>query len=560
MSSGERSAVQRLLAGRVVVATLLLLSVVGAAALRGVPFPLLPFALVIIGAYGFSIASLLVFRRVRSLSRFAVTQVAGDLILETLLIYVTGGASSVFTFLYLLSIMAASRVLAPWRSVPTAAGAVLLHGTMLTLLLYDIIPPVGQDHAHQNPLLKASLSLLMILGNMCASFIVAYVSAKFAERLQHARQLAARTQADLADLRVLHEDIIHSVPSGLVTLDRNGKVITANRMAGVIAGRAPEALVGRSWEDLFTDIEPFGRVLGDLEEGANTRRLETRILRLNGVAVPVGLSVAPLSKGDVSVGVVCSFQDLTEIKKMEERVRRGDRLAAAGVLAAGLAHELRNPLLSVIGSIEVLQRSLKPEGADRELMEIALKESDRLNGLLTEFLEYSRIQPVRQELCDVGEILREMVHLLSYDRRVSPNVKIVSDVEPKTLSAPLDPKQIRQALWNLCANAVEAMPGGGELVLRARTRPWGEIREGGPFGQCLEVRVRDTGEGIPSQEIPHIFEPFYSTKPQGFGLGLAMVHRIIQEHGGQIDVESEEGKGTTFTLMIPLGDRESGDE
>ncbi len=559
-STAEGSAVQRLLVGRVAVGTLLLLSVFGAAAFRGVPFPLLPFALVIIGAYGFSLASLLIFRRVRSVSRFAVTQIAGDLLLETLLIYVTGGASSVFSFLYLLSIMTSSYVLAPWRSVPTAAGAVLLHGTMLALVLYDVIPPAGQDQAHQNPLAKASLSLLMFLGNMCASFVVAYVSAKFAEHLSHMGRLAARSQADLANLRVLHEDIVQSVASGLITLGRDGKVITANRMAGTIAGTAPTDLRGRAWEDLFPETQPFRLVLADLERGTRSRRLEACIIRPNGTEVPVGISVTLLSKGAVPIGVVSSFQDLTEIKKMEEQVRRGDRLAAAGVLAAGLAHELRNPLLSVIGSIEVLQRSLKPEGADRELMEIALKESDRLNGLLTEFLEYSRIQPVRRELCDVGEILREMVHLLSYDRRVSTNVKIVSDVEPETLSASLDPKQIRQALWNLCVNAVEAMPGGGELVLRAHARSGGEVREGGDFGQCLEIRVGDTGGGIPSQEISRIFEPFYSTKPQGFGLGLAMVHRIIQEHGGQIDVESKEGSGTTFTLTIPLSDRESGDD
>jgi two-component system sensor histidine kinase PilS (NtrC family) len=556
MSSGEGSAVARLLSGRVVVATVVLVSVGGAAVFRGIPFPLLPFSVVITGAYGFSLASLLVFRRLRGSVRFAVVQIAGDLLLETLLIYVTGGASSVFTFLYLLSIMAASRVLAPWRSVPTAAAAVLLHGTLLTLLLYDVVPPAARDPVKQDALFQASVSLLMILGNICASFLVAYVSAKFAERLQHVGQLAARSEADLADLRVLHEDIVQSVPSGLITLNRTGKVLTANRMAGTIAGLAPETLVGRSWQDLLIGIEPFGRVLADLEGGARSRRIEARLLRPGGAAVPLGLTVALLSQGEVSVGVICSFQDLTEIKRMEEQVRRGDRLAAAGALAAGLAHELRNPLLSVIGSIEVLQRSLNPQGTDRELMEIVLKESDRLNSILTEFLEYSRVQPVRRELCDVGEILREMVRLLSYDRRVSPDTKIVSDVEGETLSVPLDPKQIRQALWNLCTNAVDAMPCGGELALRARVRPSGVIGEGGLFDPCLEIRVADTGKGIPSGQIPHIFEPFYSTKPQGFGLGLAIVHRIVQEHGGQIDVESEDGKGTTFVLTIPVKDGE----
>ena len=557
--AAERSALGRLLLARVAVGAFLLVSVSAAAAIRGLPFPFAPFGLVITGAFGFSILSLWLLPRIRNSTRFAVIQIAADLTLETLLVYLTGGASSVFTSLYLLSIMAASRTLAPWRSVPTAAGAVLLHGTLLTLLLYNVIPAASPSPAHHDPLLRASVSLLMILGNMCASFVVAYVSAKFAEHLHAVRQRAARTEADLADLRVLHEDIIQSVPSGLITLDRTGRVLTGNRMAGIITGITPEILTGRFWEDLFADSEPLRQVLADLEGGARTRRLEARVSRQDGTVVPVGLTMALLSRGEVTVGVVCSFQDLTEIKRMEERVRRGDRLAAAGALAAGLAHEIRNPLLSVIGSIEVLQRSLKPEGADAELMEIALKESDRLNGLLTEFLEYSRVQPVRREVCDVGEILREMVHLLSYDKRLAPGVRIVCDVEPESLSASLDPKQIRQALWNLCANAAEAMPGGGRLTLRARMRRCPPAKEGGRPSECLEIGVEDTGRGIPAARMSSIFEPFYSTKPQGFGLGLAIVHRIVHEHGGQIDVESRAGEGTTFVLTIPTGDGEPTD-
>jgi two-component system sensor histidine kinase PilS (NtrC family) len=540
----------------VVVATILLVLVVATGDVRGPLFALGPVLGVVGAAYLLSFGSYVALRRGRAPRGLAVAQVGADLLLATLLVHVTGGAFSVFTFVYLLSVMAASRVLAPWRSLQTAAAVVLLHGGLLALRLYGMLPALGQGPAGRDVHFEASLSLLVVLGNMCAAFIVAYVSARMAERLRQGEQ-------DLSDLKVLHEDIVESVASGLLTLDDGGRVTTANRMAGAIAGVAPGALVGRRWSQAFGQVPPFAQLLGELAEGRHVRRLEGEMVRPGGTVVPVGLSLARLSRGDAApdaapdaagpggpTGVVCSFQDLTQIRKMEAQVRRADRLAAVGALAASLAHEIRNPLMAVAGSIEELGRSLQPAGTDRRLMDIALAESGRLNTLLSEFLEYSRVRPVQRQPTEVEGLLAGVAHLLTYDPRTPPSVKVTLAVTPPGLRASVDAKQLHQALLNLCLNAVEAMPDGGELAVAAR------LLAGPGAGRTLEVRVRDTGPGIPDEERARVFEPFYSTKARGFGLGLAVVHRIVQDHGGQIDLEREEGWGTTFVLTLPLGEGE----
>lgn len=554
-SGGEVANVLSLVAGRMAVASLLLVTVSVAAFIRPVPFPITHFTTVLALAWGVSLASLLIVRSGRQPSHFASFQIGCDLILETVLVYVTGGPYSVFAFLYLLSVMATSYTIAPRRSFATAVAGVLLHGMLLNLLLYGVIPTVAGRAPDDSLLLSGSVSLLVILGNVSASLTVAYLSARFASRLHQARRAATQSQADLAELRVLHEDIIQSLASGVVTVDGRGRVATANRAAGVIGGVAPDTLVGRPWGELFGSVPTFDEVRECLERtGSGAKRFDASLRRGDGTRIPIGVSASPLTKGGEKVGIICSFQDLTEIQRMEVQVRRADRLAAVGSLAAGLAHEIRNPLLSISGSIEELRGSLNPQGADRELMEIVLRESDRLNGIITEFLEFSRSKPIRREVCDLGEILEEQARLLKHHKRMAPGTRIVMDYERGALKVPLDPTQIRQTLWNLCLNALEAMPSGGELSISSTIHSWANSGEGRPFDSTLEIIFADTGVGIPPETLPHIFEPFYSTKDQGIGLGLSIVHRIIQEHGGKIEVESRVGRGTTFSITIPVSE------
>ena len=252
----------------------------------------------------------------------------------------------------------------------------------------------------------------------------------------------------------------------------------------------------------------------------------------------MGVSASVLRKG---LGLICSFQDLTEIKRMEERVRHADRLAAIGRFAAGLAHEIRNPIGSIRGSVEVLRESLRPHGNDRRLMDIVLRESDRLDGIIRDFLDFSRPPRLVRVETDLLGLVDEVLLLLA--NRTPVSVHITREFPEPTLKVSVDPGQIRQALWNLCLNAVEAMPDGGEL--RAEVRARGEA-------EAVEIAVHDTGVGIPPTDRPHLFEPFFTTKPQGTGLGLALVHRIVEDHGAEIRVASEPGR-TCFTILLPVG-------
>jgi two-component system sensor histidine kinase PilS (NtrC family) len=271
-----------------------------------------------------------------------------------------------------------------------------------------------------------------------------------------------------------------------------------------------------------------------------------RFRRKDGREVPLGISFWPVRSGrGEPAGIIGVFQDLSTIKEMEERMRLADRLAAIGRLSANIAHEIRNPLASLSGAIEVLTRELPLDKDQDRLVQIVLGESDRLNQIIKEFLEYARPASIRPIPVNVGEVLDEVLLLFEH-RDLPASLKIVREYHDG-VSATLDPQQFRQAIWNLCINALEAMPDGGELRIGA-----GILTQ--PNARKLEVWVADTGAGIKPESLPHIFEPFFSTKPDGSGMGLAVVHRVIQDHGGDIEVRSDPGVGTTFTLRLPLAE------
>jgi signal transduction histidine kinase len=242
------------------------------------------------------------------------------------------------------------------------------------------------------------------------------------------------------------------------------------------------------------------------------------------------------------LGIVVACEDLSAIRRMEARMRHSDRLATLGRMSANIAHEIRNPLASMTGAIEALTAAGTLGPAERaKLTDIVLRESGRLNRIVSEFLAYARPAPLMLQRTDLAEILDDILVLLQH-RPMPAHVKVTRAFEGP-LSADVDPGTVRQAIWNLCLNALEAMPDGGELVVGATDVDGG-----------VRISIKDSGPGIASGDLGHIFEPFYSTKPQGSGLGLALVHRIIALHGGHIDVRSsqEEPRGTVFTIRLPV--------
>ena len=503
------------------------------------PYSFRLFALCLCGAALASAAFLWALPSVTNLSRFAWLQLTLDIALETAIVAVTGGAQSVFAFLYILSIVAASILLSRPGGVAMAGLASFLY---TGLLLGRTVFPLG---FLAEPTETTALEILTILTNTGVFLVVAILTGSLTERGRRVHRALADQQRDLNDMQAYKDLIFHSVGSGLIALDRAGRITAFNRAAEEITGFKAEAAVGQPWEGIFGQSLAFDQILATVaREGRQVRRLETLIRRKDGRQVPLGMSFWPLtsSQGELA-GVIGVCQELTEIKQMERRMREADRLAVIGRLAANIAHEIRNPLASLSGAIEVLARDLAPDESRTHLMEIVLRESDRLNMIIKDFLEYARPAPPAYGLVNLAEILDEVLLLLEHRAHASPP-KVIREYG-EHLPAYLDSQQMRQAIWNLCLNAVEAMPEGGELRVAARSR------RDGTWQQWLEVEIGDTGGGIRPEDLPHIFEPFYSTKAGGSGLGLALVQRVVQDHGGEIEARSAQGAGTTFVVSLP---------
>jgi PAS domain S-box-containing protein len=306
--------------------------------------------------------------------------------------------------------------------------------------------------------------------------------------------------------------------------------------------RADDA-IGRRWSSLFADA-PSRRVVESQLAAAqrSTDRVELSFARPDGgtVLLRVGFSALRSAQGE-AIGLIAACEDVTAIRDLEARMRQADRLATLGRMAANIAHEIRNPLASLTGAIEVLVGGDRPPQTRERLIAIVLKESARLNDIIKSFLEYARPAPLAPVRVDVAECLDEV--LLLIEHRVPPGtLKVVREFSGP-LVVQIDPQQFRQAFWNLCLNAVQAMPDGGELRVCASRAD-----------RALEVRVTDTGHGIPPEDLPQVFEPFFSTKEGGTGLGLALAHRVVQDHGGHIEVRSAPGSGTTVRIILPVRD------
>ena len=502
-------------------------------------YPFLPFALCLAGAGTASVIFLLLQPAAGNLRRFAWLQLILDSLVVTAIVAFTGGPRSIFTFLYVLVVTAACVVLARPGGLAIAAlssllyTALVLSRTALSLLV--------------EPTETTALEVMTIFLNTAAFLVVGVLAGSLGERYHVMHRALADQSKDLSDLQAFKDLMFESLGSGLVGMDLERRITALNRAAEEITSYQAAEAVGRPWESVFGDgIPPDEIDLAARVEGWQVRRYEMRLRRKDGREVPLGISFWPLRSGRGELaGIIGVFQDLSSIKQMEERMRQADRLATIGRLAANIAHEIRNPLASMSGAIEVLTRELPRGGPHDRLIEIVLHESDRLNQIVKEFLEYARPAPLHPLPMNVGEVLDEVLLLLEH-RALPPDLKIAREYDG-TATARVDPQQFRQAIWNLCINALEAMPAGGELRIGAGIVTQRKTRK-------LEVWVADTGTGIDPESLLHIFEPFFSTKPAGSGIGLALVHRVIQDHGGDIEVRSEPGVGTTFTLRLPLAE------
>ena len=534
--------IKYLMVFRVALATLLLCVVVGAALSNGgidslsSAFARFGFGL-LFTTYLVSVGYGVAYRRVRDPIRFAYLQITIDLVQATVLVHATGGGQSPFFFLYFLDVVAVA-LLAQRRGAAVAAGASAILMVSVSVAGYwRLIPLVPGQSWLPWEISRDDLALRLALNGLALG-AVGVLATHLARQTRQAGERLTHHERYAGDLATLHENTIRSMTSGLVTLDLEGRFTSINEAAAEILGVPRVGLLG---EPLDERLPQLGLLLLEAGPNGTLRRAEITALRPDGAMRNLGISAAPLADhaGRV-IGRVIHFQDLTELRRMQLEVERAERLAGIGRLAAGIAHEIRNPLASISGSIEILKTTAGADADSRQLMDIAVREVDRLNLLITDLLDYARPHREERQRLDLGEHAAEIARAFEQERR--EGITVSCDLPPG-VTVDGATGQLRQVLWNLVRNAAEALPQGGVIGLRVAVE-----------GARATLAVRDNGPGIPRDRIERIFEPFYSTKARGSGLGLATVARIVADHGGTIDVASGDGgaQGTIFTVRLPL--------
>lgn len=468
------------------------------------------------------------------LRRMAVAQIGVDLLSSAVLVHFTGSAESAFVLFFLLTPIAAAVTLSRGAAFATVAAGLLLMAATILLGHWRVIPVLqGQKFLPwEVPTVDVARSLLLNGGAMAA---IGALAGYLADLLRSAASEVAQQRAHLADLEALHEDVVRCLTSGLLTVDTTGKVLTANDAAHGLLARNEGTLLG---QPLSAVCPEFAALIPD----ADAHLRQEVELTTDGEARHFGVSVSPLTDRDQDpIGQILNFQDLTHVKAMERTAQRAEQLAALGRVAAGVAHEIRNPLASISGSLELLAAESALSNDGKQLTVIAQREIGRLDGLVAELLDYTRarrnatLEPMA--LChEIDGLVASLAGLMQRDE-ASPRIEVKHDDGHCWIDGDRD--LLTGMLWNLVRNASEA--GEAQQVL---VSVYSE-------GEEVVLEVKDSGAGIPADQIEHIFEPFFSTKQKGSGLGLAVVHRSVQDHGARIDVQSVETEGTTFRIHFP---------
>ncbi|WP_447977837.1 two-component system sensor histidine kinase NtrB [Candidatus Nitrospira bockiana] len=502
-------------------------------------FPLIAITYALTVAYALALRYLL---RPALLPQFAYLQVVVDLLLETYLVAKTGGIESPFSVFYIITVTLANLILRRQGGLMAAGVSVILFGVVTNLQLsggYDMVPATR---------LSPPATIYTFGVHSLAVIVVGLLSGALADQLKRAGQSLVEKEQGLSRLQAFHENVVESLSSGLFTTDETGRITSFNRAARDITQYSAETVLGKPWWEVF-NWEQANLFDADTSTVVAPFRFEGEGRRADNTRMIIGMTLAPLTENGIRTGLVGVFQDLTQIRDLEEQMRRREWLATLGEMSAGMAHEIRNPLAALAGSMQMLQKDLSLDEANRHLMDIAIRETARLDSIITEFLLYARPPALNLKECDVNGVLADTLDLIRHEAQSHMNIVIVTYPGPGSMTAQIDPDQIKQVFWNLATNAFEAMPAGGQLTISTRRR---RVGSAGRSGEVIEISFQDTGEGIKKERLDKIFLPFFTTKKRGSGLGLAAVHRIVDLHGGWIRVESQEGKGSQFIVCLPV--------
>jgi len=465
-----------------------------------------------------------------------------DIVIEAAIVHYSGGVASQFSMVYCLTIVAAAFLLEMPGGLGTAVlGSTCYIGYGILETIGVVVPPAQVLIGDRAP----GLGILETYMHVTLFFLVGTVGGYLAHRIKLKGRALESAQHQLQQLRVDTDHILTHMSSGVLVVDSDAYLITMNPAAEEILGVRREKVLGLPLvEALGAEVPELVAELGEALEHERGKSRHEIMVQTSTRNAPLGTSISLLrDAGGEKRGVIAVFTDLTEVVEMRERVRKADRLAAVGELAAGIAHELRNPLASISGSIEVLAGELELGGEERRLMDLITRESDRLDRIISDFLEYARLRPPSRAPVPVDTVLEEVLVLMRNNAPKAEGVDIRLTRRGKIPDVRADDEQLRQVFMNLAVNSCEAMRDGGTLEIVAE--PVG--------GDWVRVAFRDTGPGIDAGNVGRLFEPFFTTKEGGTGLGLALANRIVEAHGGNIEYRPRDRGGAEFVIMLPTG-------
>ena len=540
MSRAEKERqVHGLMTLRVVTVTTLLICAFSIELLLRPDFALRPLFRLAAAAYGMVLLYAVLDRWLRGRDPFVALQLIGDALLITFFVGITGGVDSPMSFLYLLPISVASMLLYRRGGLAMAAICWALYGFLVAMEMGLLTP--GGSALVSLPREPGRVGYYL-LAHLVAMLAFALLSSYLSERLRAQGQELDERRGAVARLKALNENIIGSINSGLITTNLSGQINFMNRGGMEILGLDQAEVEGRSVEGLFSLGEGFLQEIRQQLLAHRRFRFEKNFDTRTEERIFLGIAASNLhDKTGRPLGFLFIFQDLTEIHKLEQEMRLKERIVALGEMAAGMAHELRNPLASISGAVQYLKGDLKPAGETLELMDIILRESQRLDQAIRDFLMFARPGPFAPEVVDVVRLLEDQVKLLRKSSEFDRSHRIETRYEDPRIDCEIDPNRMKQVFWNLATNALKAMPSGGSLSISVAL----------DTAEQVEVCFEDEGSGMDERERERYFQPFSSSFTQGTGLGAAIVYRLIEEHGGKIMLESDKGRGTRVRVLLP---------
>jgi two-component system sensor histidine kinase PilS (NtrC family) len=508
---------------------------------------LLSLYLVIITSYILSLFYFFLLNLTKNIKITLYIQAICDVLMITGLVYATGGISSVYAVFYTLVIIYSVLFLERRGGLIIASACSICYGFLLDLEYYKILTPLYAIVSQDNPF-TAGYVFSRIIIYILSFYLIAFLAIFVVEQEKKTRTLLQEKETAFDQLDLLHRSIIESVDTGILTINLRGQIKSFNRAAEEITGYSFAEAEDKNIVDLFPE---YGDLLKNIHTGgypdSQQGRVEMYIESHEKKPLTLGCSVSFLNDGtEKRIGDILVFQDLTAIKKMELILEKNRRLAFIGEMAAGLAHEMRNPMASISGSIQVLHKSLLLNETDERLMQIILRGKDQLESFMRDFLLLSRPTPGIPEMIKITDIIEDILESIRYLPDWRDDIQVIKSLQDHLPFIRANKTEIRQLIWNVLMNAIQSMPNGGWVTIET-----GKDTTDISAGQFLEIKISDNGQGIMENDLGKIFEPFYTTREKGTGLGLAIVNRIVEGHAGKIKVDSRSGEGTTFTIWLP---------